>query len=489
MARIIFILLLCLSSFTRLKAQDIVMSFPEKIPAKFTDFEVLGRNNMGILIHRFGEEEHALEIYSDNLRPVAKQLINLREKNAVLEELIPVDDQVLAFYTQVEKGFIYLKAKTISNNLEMAVTPVIIDSLPRNAWQGVRPYYIKSSSDNSKILVFYLLSNKSASLEIRANILDAALNSLTKISMITEGKEEMTLRSIRMNNEGNLIAVIGHESRKAGEGEYFVDDKYTVYNYSFPSNSLYSLTLMEEDYLYKDVVTCVDNVTGNFYLAGCYQHRKEPEDIGLFFQKSAVSEGGFQPLKKLPFTEESVGQTQSYSFKNWYDKAAIIRPQRIIPRSDGGYVLLTESEYQYTRVVRTDPISYSMYGEQTIRYYDQNHYYDITAYSLSPESNLEWQVALPKSQISEGDGGMYSSFALFQSNSLLKFLFNEDITQSGNFMEYNINPRGEVMRVSLLNADKQEISLIPQKAHQLSGNMILIPGESRKSIQLVLIKY
>lgn len=78
---------------------------------------------------------------------------------------------------------------------------------------------------------------------------------------------------------------------------------------------------------------------------------------------------------------------------------------------------------------------------------------------------------------------------LFQSNNVLKFLFNENITQSGNFMEYNVNPAGVLLRNSLFNAEKENMMLIPQKGRQLPGNMLLIPAENRKSLQFVMIKY
>ena len=47
---------------------------------------------------------------------------------------------------------------------------------------------------------------------------------------------------------------------------------------------------------------------------------------------------------------------------------------------------------------------------------------------------------MPKSQFSENDDGYYSSFAFFEANNVLKFLYNEDFYNIGNFAEYNINP-------------------------------------------------
>ena len=49
---------------------------------------------------------------------------------------------------------------------------------------------------------------------------------------------------------------------------------------------------------------------------------------------------------KLPFSEDMIYKTQTAGFKSWQDKASIIKPKRIVPRSDGGFVLITEGEYK-----------------------------------------------------------------------------------------------------------------------------------------------
>jgi hypothetical protein len=124
-----------------------------------------------------------------------------------------------------------------------------------------------------------------------------------------------------------------------------------------------------------------------------------------------------------------------------------------------------------------------------MRLYDQNHYFDILTYSLSADGNLNWQSVSPKVQVTEGDGGLYSSYIMYEANNVLKFLFNEDIYNNGNFIEYNINPLGNQKRISLFNSDKENLTLIPQKGKQISGNMVLIPSEQKRNLQFVLFKY
>ena len=123
------------------------------------------------------------------------------------------------------------------------------------------------------------------------------------------------------------------------------------------------------------------------------------------------------------------------------------------------------------------------------RVYSEDNYFDITAVSMDHQGNVNWNIVLPKKQITEGDGGLYSSFFLFESNHLLKFLFNEDIYTSGNFVEYNVNPAGRSKRISILNSEKEQFIPIPQRGVQISGTEIIIPSEQKRSLQLLLLKY
>ena len=96
---------------------------------------------------------------------------------------------------------------------------------------------------------------------------------------------------------------------------------------------------------------------------------------------------------------------------------------------------------------------------------------------------------MPKSQVSENDEGYYSSFAFFEANNVLKFLFNEDFYNSGNFAEYNVNPNGLLKRQSVFNTEKLDLVLVPMKAKQLDGNTIIFPSEQKRNLQFVLFQY
>jgi hypothetical protein len=156
-------------------------------------------------------------------------------------------------------------------------------------------------------------------------------------------------------------------------------------------------------------------------------------------------------------------------------------------------VLVTEGEYKFTRAERINNNNFGYYNATpympAVRYIDQNHYYDIGVFSINSDGTLDWQTNMPKSQVSENDDGYYSSFAFLEANNVLKFLYNEDFYNIGNFVEYNVNPNGLIKRQSVMNSEKQNLVMVPLKGKQLDGRTIVIPSEQKRTLQFVLFQY
>ena len=229
------------------------------------------------------------------------------------------------------------------------------------------------------------------------------------------------------------------------------------------------------------------------YIAAAYKNSKNKSDIGLFYQIIDFRTNTVLLSTKMPFSDEILQKSQTNEFKTWQDKASLVKPKRIIPRSDGGFLLITEGEYKFTKAERMATNNFGYYNAvpytPSVRYIDQNHYYDIGVFSINTDGTLDWQTNMPKSQVSENGDGYYSSFAFFEANNVLKFLYNEDFYSNGNFVEYNVNPNGLTKRQSMMNSEKQNLVMVPLKAKQLDGHSIIIPSEQKRSIQFVLFQY
>lgn len=488
MAYRLFLVSILLLHFGLVSAQRIQKSTPAKLSKNQKDYEILGKNAQGIFVHYFGNFEHELELFNNNLRSVLKRPLQLKEKNSRLEEIVLLPSGMLAFYSQVEGSKQYLKVKTINSNLDAASTGMVIDSITKYSFEGFDPFYIKQSTDLSKIASFTIFDEK-GNFSVKFKVYNDSLTLLSQGEFNIE-QRDMVLKSFKINNNGLILAVVAHLGRGSDPLEYSYDELYT-FTYNPETQEVNRKDIpADAGYRFKQIVTEVSNEGSGTYMAACYRSKTDMEEIGLLIVGSK-SEDDSSYVTQLPFTKEQMAQTQTrtYEFRDWKEQASTIRPKRIMPRSDGGCILITEGEYRYTRVIRTPPTNIYYYGETFARMYDQNHYFDIMGFSISPTGELDWNSIMPKVQITEGDGGLYSSFMLFESNNLLKFLFNEDIYNNGNFIEYNLNPAGVSKRLSIFNSDKEGISVIPQKGKQISGHQIVLPSEQKRTLQLVLFNF
>lgn len=469
-------------------AQELLTSLPSKSLGKYDDYEIVGNNDNGIWVHYSKNEDHLIELYNENLRLLQKKPLIMTDRKTYIDYFTTNEFGLNIFCTQLINNKQYFKVKTLDYNLNMSDEEIVLDSVYRTGLLDFEPYFLKTSS-NSKYFVIFRVNENNNNFYINFHIFDKDYNSLSKSKFTIEDGGNYVLKSFKISDQGVLAAVVAKEDDNKMIDGYSLDF-INILTYDYKSNFYKSFTINEEKYNYKSIVTEISNTSNTLYYAACYQKERDAYDIGLQCISIDLLTNKKVIDTKLPFSEEMIEKTNSYDFKSWEEKAAIVRPRKIIPLSNGGMLLVTEGEYTYTRVVRTNPYPTSYYmNDPTTRIYDQNHYFDIFTFAVMKDNAVQWHTVLPKTQITEGDNGMYSSFTIFESNNLIKFLFNDDIYNNGNLVEFNVNPNGDMLKKSLFSAEKLDLTPVPKKAKQLPDNGIIIPSERKSGLQLIKIKY
>jgi hypothetical protein len=470
------------------KAQEIVISNPVKISSKLSDFEILGKNQNGLYVRYYNGTTNELELFNQQLRSVSKREVDVKDKNSKIESIFLQDDRAVVFYTSQINGNLFLKARWLNNYLEPSNTEFFLDSIVNIKNAGYYSYYIKQST-NLKYFSFFSIFEDKAGFSVKYQVLNSDLEFVAD-GVFEIKQKDMILKSFKINDNGVVYAVMAHQIKGSDANDYVYDQLYSFIYNPTTQLGLEQHNEISEGLRFKNIITEIDNFSNRAYTASNYLNKDNPEDLGLFIL-STEPNSAHTLQHRYPYTKEAMSRLHSYDAKDWKDQAMIIRPKQIITQSDGGCVVISEGQYQYTKVIRSTPYSYpySMYGDMYTKVYDQNHYFDISAASIDGNGKINWTALMPKMQMTEGDGGMYSSYVLMEANNVLKFLFNEDIYSNGNFVEYNLNPAGETKNMSLLNSQKDELVLIPQKGLQISPTEVVIPSEQKRILQLVLFKY
>ncbi|MCP4121460.1 MAG: hypothetical protein GY751_06870 [Bacteroidetes bacterium] len=480
---------LLLSVFV-LNAQVIEFSPPQKTIVKYDDYEIVGRNSIGTIVHYYSKgNNHKLQVFNSKMRPLNEVDLDFEEKRMSIEKILLSGDHILVFYSTIENNYEYLKLKKVNYRLDVFKDGTLLDSIQRGAVNNYQGFYIKPSL-NDQYYIAFTFEEKDKRMQVNYILMDRYQKVLRKDEIWTEDKKNLSLESVKVNNSGDIMIVIGHENKRIADDETFALDQYTVHYIGMDDSVAVKTTFSEEGYLFKDLLTNWDQSNRNAILIGTYQLIKDDEDVGIFYG-SINSTGEQISYTKIPFKEEDfIGGNSHY--RKWDDNAEIQRPKRIIPRTDGGFIYITEAERHEYRLMSTSPGGTNPgypYTPDYNNYFDENYYYGLMAVSIDPDGMIDWRLDLPKIQVTENDRGRYSSFMFYGNNNVTKLLFVDDIYGNGNLTEYNFNPNGQWNKQVLLNSFRDDLLLVPMKGKQLSGTEIIIPSEKKNRLRLVKINY
>jgi hypothetical protein len=471
-------------------AQKIEMSPPQKLIGKYDDYEILGTNSIGTIVHYYSKGNHKIQVFNSGLRPFNEIELLLEEKRSTVEKILLSDDLILVFYSVVVDNTLYLKVKRINYRLDASKEGLALDSIKHNVLDSNQKFFVKPSLNN-KYYVAFSFEDRINRLNVHYSVMDPQLKVLKTGDVLTEDKNSLTLESVKVNNSGDLLITVGHLNRRSSDEDDFSFAKFSNYFIPEESNTISTTTIVDDEFLFKDLVTNWDELHRTAVLVGTYQRIKDVEDVGVFYTavKGNVTTVNY---KKMPFVEEDfVGSNAPY--RRWNDNAEIQIPKRIIPRSDGGFIYLLEAEYHQYHLL---PMSNTTTNYPSVpmnpaysNYYDENYYYDIKAVSVDAKGNIDWKINLPKRQETENDLGRYSSYFYFSSNNVSKLLFVDDVYGNGNLSEYNFNPNGKYEKKVLLNSYRDDLLLVIKKGIQISGNEVIIPSEKKAKLRLVKITF
>lgn len=486
----LLIAICCLSSSLIAQSQEIIQSPTFKMSSKYSTYNIMGENDFGILVHYSNTTDHLIEIYNQNLKPLFKRELVLPNKRDIIEEVILFKDHLGVLYSNYDGRSMFLNYTQLNSKLTPTGNGIVLDSVKLNAIDINPKYYIKTSEDKSKIIVFYF-TYRGNNWMFTYKLFDSEFNLIGQGNILNEEKGSKTPRSVRVSNSGNVFCALAHSNNRYDSENAHNIDNLSIYTRALGASFFTKKEIGKEHYLLKGINTRIDEKTESIYLFGGYIDKQNNSNIGLFTSVFDFGEEFVQEFNEIPFNSESVSLGTGTTLRNWEDKAMIIEPRRIVIRSDGGVILVTESEYKYVEVVKSPISNFNPYGMSNYytSYYDKNYFYDIWVTSINPDGTVEWVKSIRKSQETQTDDGMYSSFSFFEANNALKFLFNEDIYSNGNFVEFDINPNGNTKRLSLFNSQKLNTILIPNLGKQISNNRIIIPGEQKKNIQFIMLKY
>ena len=164
----------------------------------------------------------------------------------------------------------------------------------------------------------------------------------------------------------------------------------------------------------------------------------------------------------------------------------------IIVERDGGYLIVSESEYTTSRGSTFNRWDY-MYGYNTYAspldyyssYYNPYNRYpygvttrynaeNILVLSFDKDCNLEWSNVIPKSQFDDESENLISHH-IVNTGGELHFLYNQYERRTQLLSDQSISPEGKLTRYPTLRNLDKGYEFMPRFGKQISGKQIVMP--------------
>jgi hypothetical protein len=489
----VFIFWFLLISPIALSAQHIIYSDAEKDDGRRTNFDIVGKVGGNILVFKNNRSENAISVYSPDMKLIQRVNLDYMPDKYTDTYFIPFSEYCYLFYEYQRKNIVHLTMVKLDGNGKKLGEPVDIDTTHFSGSSTNKIYTTIFSEDKQKIMFFKINSKNPKSFLFTTFLYDAQLDLIDRHRLWLPMEDHNDyFTDFVLDNDGNLIFA---KFLKSNSNDYiskvdFVTKGATADTFSIKDAGT-------ADHILDEIKIRVDNLNKQYILTGFYYRQRRGNIEGLY----TVIWDRASDLKikesLVVFTDElrSLAKSSEENLKMAFNDFFI---KQVIPKKDGGFILLSESEYTTSRggyFNRWDYMYSSPYYSP-LDYYGPSYYYNPYRYgygnpygygnairyhaenimmlSFDKNINLEWSNVIPKSQFDDESDNLIS-YQIMNTGGELHFLYNEYDRRNILLTDQSIAPDGKVSRhPTLRNLDKG-YEFLPRYGKQISATQIVFP--------------
>lgn len=471
-------------------AQNVFMSDPEKLSTELTGFDILGKTRSNdVLIYKKYRSQDLVQIYDREMKLKRTKDITLKLDNYETVELIKLDDEVFQFYTVKENKMIYLNYQRYNNDMERKGDPAKLDSTSLRLGDNFSEFRIMKSKKDAFVLIYkYEYSSGRIDKLYTMVVDDEGRISLRGNINLPDDDFSPDLIRVAITDGGRPVFLFENDNyncrREKDEVHYLFimpsnGDQYAKAEIGTANDSLQSCI--------RDLNFEIENMSGDIIATGFTGDDNRDAMTGYTAMRISTS-GSVMQHNTYAFTTAMLDNIAGITEKNM-KYVPVYKVTQIIPRVDGGALVVGEF-YEKTVENYENTVYDPYYGYRTsTRQVEYFNYGDILLLSLNADGAIDWTNIIRKKQVSKEDKGINSSFALANCKQSLYFIFNEDIAQNSNVLQYQMVADGSLDRKSLFNPNQQEVELRNSAAKQISFNEIVIPSIYRRNITFVKVVF
>lgn len=314
-------------------------------------------------------------------------------------------------------------------------------------------------------------------LSIHVKVMDSTFNTLYEKKYKTDSYDGvLLLNDFKLGNDTTVYFLTSIDLEK----KMLRDRKYTLNISKASSDKLQSIALSLDKYFIKDIKMELDYVNKNIVFAGFYSEMNSFSSAGVFYARL-----NFNDYKLKMYTESFKAKflTEFNTERTVNRGTELINyfVDKIILRTDGGVILVSESNYV------TESTNYNSYYQLYTTSYTY-HYDNILLFSINTDGKIHWESIVRKNQVSEDDAAFYSSYILTLDVDQIHIIFNKFIRKSTDIISCTINNKGESTEKILIKENDNAL-MMPGGGKQISADQLIVPCIQKNKSNFMRISF
>ncbi len=478
----LWVFVFLLSSLAPVQAATYEFSQEQRLTNKLNRFRLIGRNLDGYVVRLYGRMD-VLDLYDTGMRRIASQPIQLEGQYGLIQQVVlqPYGSNLL--YLSSRRRHTLLMAQRVNSTFQSVGTPLVIDSLPDGVEQVEENVRFRASLDQSKQLMYYPVFDAKGVESIWLCCMQDDMQVLWRRRLLVNKPEEaLEQMRVLVSNAGavSLVFYSRPTPREAVAEIHHVtaDGRYNGMVYTLPKP------------LYGELYADIDQTNEQLILASLFDemddNRRETSSSGYCYTRLNPQQGTVEKEMVIPYGLSFMRELTGKEPDKLPKKLFTFTIKKIIPRIDGGALILAESQLRDTRETLVPGFQPGINSFRTVNIYQYN---DVIAFSVDSSGQTEWSRVMRKKQISEDDEGYYSSFFIVNRGMDLQLLFLDEPVSGSTLSTFGLSAGGQVQRQTLLDQSDWDVFLINRQTRQTGPGEIIMPSVKGDAFRLMRLTF
>ena len=368
--------------------------------------------NGQILFFRDKGFDYYFDVFDKEMNYKRTQEIKLAERRHFIENILASDSTINIVFSYKDQDSFFVKSITYDDKLNVINNQTLIGTTSQI---GIGEFRSVFSEDHSKLLLFQIENDKIFQLlfDVKKSLL------VTNYEMkIPEYRLKEHFVDAAVSNDGHFMYLFEKNNNSWDKEKHFMrliscyEDKHVL------------IDLSCVDLLLSDVKMAIDNGNNRLSIASLWGENNETETEGyVLFSKSFIelSQAALHEITAFYYDDELITDLNGANKKSKKNYLFDFYLKSIVHRVDGGVVLITELQREFTR--RNAGLPNFDRSLLPAKGYVDYYHEDLILFSMDSKGALSWRKILFKKQFSQDDEGIYSSFLVMKLPSQLRIIF------------------------------------------------------------------